>query len=418
MVQGGAVFLDNARGEIYQWSTERDTRKRGAGKGTLQSAAGLWVSRGNVGLLCHGNRASEHDRFRAPANKMHAAKTEVKANKLALYYGHYAFQGIVPRSFLLPAVRTFDLIEEFLPQNGPYAPRIICESARGPEIFEMGKPRGTSQMLCCMFHLDPKYEPIKRILDNFCSFHLESIRIQTNDDQYTLYYRMSTLVKQFDFKDTVSTGVITSFPKAVRSLHASTMPSTGAYKIPTSLVNRGRCIRVGDSVGANSPATLQNWTEEENEAKDETLKFISEHISQFKSNVSSIFRDIDKDSGGEISGEELRAGLGNIGLELTDRQFDILFSHIDSDGDRQIQYDEFLSSMDHYHKAARFNHHNPNPKSLTLTLTLIRRDSIITTRSRDSIERQGRGGSRGWRVQVWMTLPYSYRNTTCIGRKP
>lgn len=351
-VEGGAVFLDNARGDFFQYTAERDTRKTGAARG---NGEGRWVLRGNVGLLCHGNRATEHDRFRAPANKMNAAKTEVKAMKLALYYGHYAFKGIVPRSFVLPAVRTFDIIAELLPQNGPYAPRIICESSRGPEMFELGKPRGTSQMLCCMFHLDPKYDPIKRILENFCSFHLEACRTTTNEDQYTVYYRMSTLVKQFDMKDTVSSALARQLPKMTRALHATTMPSTGAYKIPISMVNRGRCIRAGDTVGANSPNTLKKWTEEENQAKDETLRSISEHISQYKSSVTTIFRQFDKDCGGEVSGEELRKGLQNIGLELSDREFAILFEHIDKDGDKQIQYEEFLTSMEDYHKG-RYEH--------------------------------------------------------------
>ena len=63
------------------------------------------------------------------------------------------------------------------------------------------------------------------------------------------------------------------------------------------------------------------------------------------SELQEAFRLFDKDGNGLISFEELRHVMKNLGENLTDSEIGEMMNEADSDGDRQINYDEFVKMM-------------------------------------------------------------------------
>ena len=64
--------------------------------------------------------------------------------------------------------------------------------------------------------------------------------------------------------------------------------------------------------------------------------------------IGDLFNAIDKDGGGTVSGEELRAGLHRLDIGLTSDQVRSLLVSIDSDNDGDVNYDEFISAAKRY----------------------------------------------------------------------
>jgi hypothetical protein len=100
---------------MYQWCLDEEPgagpkslehRWKDGAAGVWREARGRWKDVGNVGLLCHGNRAAEHGRNRVPAERVSAAKTEVTAMKLGLYYGHYAFKGATTLAIVIASLES------------------------------------------------------------------------------------------------------------------------------------------------------------------------------------------------------------------------------------------------------------------------------------------------------------------------
>ena len=64
------------------------------------------------------------------------------------------------------------------------------------------------------------------------------------------------------------------------------------------------------------------------------------------SSTSHLFVALDRDGDGEISGEELRFGLKRLGIAITNHQLEAMRRGFDSDGNGQIDMEEFLSLLD------------------------------------------------------------------------
>ncbi|PWA15715.1 calmodulin-7 [Artemisia annua] len=61
--------------------------------------------------------------------------------------------------------------------------------------------------------------------------------------------------------------------------------------------------------------------------------------------LKEAFRVFDKDQNGFISAAELRHAMTNLGEKLTDEEVDEMIREVDVDGDRQINYEEFVKIM-------------------------------------------------------------------------
>jgi len=184
-VQGGAVFLDNTRGTIFSW------RQDG-------SKGGAWAQQGNVGVFCHGNRPQELEHIRNSTVEVRTSKAEVKAMKLSAFYTHYVFKDIISRAFLVPAVRTWDLVTSCLQAQGPRMTQILAQSSRGPEILQIGPTRGVAgkegaPVLALMFHFNPQYPVCIKLLQNFLEHQYHCLRATTNADKEDFYFRMHML---------------------------------------------------------------------------------------------------------------------------------------------------------------------------------------------------------------------------------
>uniref|UniRef100_A0A8C5MSN3 EF-hand domain-containing protein n=1 Tax=Leptobrachium leishanense TaxID=445787 RepID=A0A8C5MSN3_9ANUR len=61
--------------------------------------------------------------------------------------------------------------------------------------------------------------------------------------------------------------------------------------------------------------------------------------------IRKAFRVFDKDRNGYISAAELRHVMTNLGEKLTDEEVDEMIREADIDGDRQVNYEEFVQMM-------------------------------------------------------------------------
>merc|ERR1711991_214439 len=69
-------------------------------------------------------------------------------------------------------------------------------------------------------------------------------------------------------------------------------------------------------------------------------------------NAAKLFKRIDKDNSGSISAAEMWDGLVEFGIKWTRSDFDLLYEKFDSDGDDNIDMDEFLRIIDPEYVAA------------------------------------------------------------------
>ena len=81
-------------------------------------------------------------------------------------------------------------------------------------------------------------------------------------------------------------------------------------------------------------------------------KAISKHINGgLKSDLSpdevaKLYREVDSDANGNISKEELKQLIDEHGLgSLSDKDFDVIFSTIDLDGNGYVNFTEFTASL-------------------------------------------------------------------------
>ena len=88
------------------------------------------------------------------------------------------------------------------------------------------------------------------------------------------------------------------------------------------------------------------------EMSEEDIKLI-EHISSHflkinknpmkkKPDLKAIFRTMDDDGSGKLDYDELRLALSNLGLNLSDKEMELLVQKLDIDGDGSVNYMEFI----------------------------------------------------------------------------
>jgi calmodulin len=61
--------------------------------------------------------------------------------------------------------------------------------------------------------------------------------------------------------------------------------------------------------------------------------------------VRAQFNNLDKDGNGVISAQELREVLAALGDQLSDEDVNEIIRDVDTDGDGQVNYEEFLAHM-------------------------------------------------------------------------
>lgn len=67
--------------------------------------------------------------------------------------------------------------------------------------------------------------------------------------------------------------------------------------------------------------------------------------SDSEEELKEAFKVFDKDGNGFISAAELRHVMTNLGEKLTDEEVDEMIKEADTDGDGQVNYDEFVKMM-------------------------------------------------------------------------
>lgn len=81
------------------------------------------------------------------------------------------------------------------------------------------------------------------------------------------------------------------------------------------------------------PEFLEMMAKKQAEGEDESAELIA------------AFKVFDKDSNGTISPEELRQVMSSLGEQMTDEEIDEMIKAADTDGDGQVNYEEFVKMM-------------------------------------------------------------------------
>lgn len=71
---------------------------------------------------------------------------------------------------------------------------------------------------------------------------------------------------------------------------------------------------------------------------------VSEQVERKVKNVRTIFRQFDENKDGTVSHHEFRVGLKNIGVDVSEAEFQELIRTVDEDNSGEIDYNEFAAS--------------------------------------------------------------------------
>ncbi|KAK7363739.1 hypothetical protein VNO77_05893 [Canavalia gladiata] len=94
-----------------------------------------------------------------------------------------------------------------------------------------------------------------------------------------------------------------------------------------------------------------------NKLKKLALKVIAENLSEEEiKGLKAMFANMDTDSSGTITYEELKTGLARIGSRLSEAEVKQLMEAADVDGNGSIDYIEFISATMHRHRLERDEH--------------------------------------------------------------
>ncbi|XP_043690240.1 calcium-dependent protein kinase 2-like [Telopea speciosissima] len=94
-----------------------------------------------------------------------------------------------------------------------------------------------------------------------------------------------------------------------------------------------------------------------NKLKKLALKVIAENLSEEEiKGLKAMFANMDTDSSGTITYEELKTGLARLGSKLSEAEVKQLMEAADVDGDGSIDYIEFITATMHRHKLERDEH--------------------------------------------------------------
>ncbi|KAF7840628.1 calcium-dependent protein kinase 2-like [Senna tora] len=94
-----------------------------------------------------------------------------------------------------------------------------------------------------------------------------------------------------------------------------------------------------------------------NKLKKLALKVIAENLSEEEiKGLKAMFTNMDTDSSGTITYEELKTGLARIGSQLSEAEVKQLMEAADVDGNGSIDYIEFISATMHRHRLERDEH--------------------------------------------------------------
>jgi calmodulin len=106
--------------------------------------------------------------------------------------------------------------------------------------------------------------------------------------------------------------------------------------------------RGGDADGNGTidfPEFLDIMARRVQERKDEDTRRANGEIEGTYEFILKSFKEWDKDGSGKISAGEVRATMTNLGDKLTDAEVEEMIAQSDTDGDGQIDYDEFIGIM-------------------------------------------------------------------------
>ncbi|KAJ4828739.1 hypothetical protein Tsubulata_025154 [Turnera subulata] len=94
-----------------------------------------------------------------------------------------------------------------------------------------------------------------------------------------------------------------------------------------------------------------------NKLKKLALKVIAENLSEEEiTGLKAMFANMDTDSSGTITYEELKSGLARLGSRLSEAEVKQLMEAADVDGNGTIDYIEFISATMHRHRLERDEH--------------------------------------------------------------
>ena len=97
---------------------------------------------------------------------------------------------------------------------------------------------------------------------------------------------------------------------------------------------------------------------EEKEKEGRALKSIAERkVSEHFSNMRKAFHFVDVDNSGTVDAKEIRRAMHMWGVDLDDAKLAMLMSQCDSDGDGQIEYNEFIDPLSLTHSTHRHTAH-------------------------------------------------------------
>merc|ERR1719231_182476 len=76
--------------------------------------------------------------------------------------------------------------------------------------------------------------------------------------------------------------------------------------------------------------------------KEQLLEWVCTKIYEKSQHIRKVFRSFDEDKNGTVSHKEFRFGLKQLGIDLSDDDFKLLLSVVDSDGNGAVNYAEFV----------------------------------------------------------------------------
>jgi len=90
---------------------------------------------------------------------------------------------------------------------------------------------------------------------------------------------------------------------------------------------------------------MKSVSNEDQVGFDNFVKLMETRVEDAEKEMRQAFKAFDKDGNGFISPEELKEAMGNMGIPLNEEDVALMMSEADVNGDGQISYQEFITTM-------------------------------------------------------------------------